>query len=248
MWTPSVTVLILSECTNSSHETIRTALSRTALHIINLNLLLPTLCNGSSSSLGHEQRNLLYEQLWAEQLHTIHKLLSSRWPWRASQRITSWVTGAAYIIRLIRDFVTLTLELATVRWIIPCPGSRCLTSLARSGECQRWSDVEVWWPNNWVSAQSVVAINVCCLWWLSQIWGFLVASLPPTGHLPPRSSCCSRLVMSQHADLCVYECPTWIQRGLKSQTLGWYLSGYLHIWRPISSSQANINIPECTSH
>ena len=161
--------------------------------------------------------NLLYEQLWAEQLHTIYKLLSSRWLWWASQQIRLLVTGAAYIIRLIRDFVTLTLELATVgmvvRWIVPRPGSRCLTSLARSGECQRWSNVEVWWPNNWVSAQSVVAINVCCLWWLSQIWGFLVASLPPTGHLPLGSGHCSRLVTSQHAELCVYECPTWIQRG-----------------------------------
>ena len=196
--------------------------------------------------------NLLYEQLWAKQLHTIHKLLSSRWLWWASQRIMLLVTGAAYIKRLIRDFVTLTWELATVgmvvKWIVPRPRSRCLTSLARSGECQRWSNVEVWWPNNWVSAQSVVAINVCCLWWLSQIWGFLVASLPPTGHLPLGLGRCSRLVTSQHVDLCVYECPTWIQRGLKSQTLGWYLSGYLHIWRPISSSQANINIPECTSH
>ena len=57
---------------------------------------------------------------------------------------------------------------------------------------------------------------------------------PPTGHLPLGSGRCSRLVTSQHADLCVYECPTWIQRGLKSQTLGWYLSGYLHIWRPIT--------------
>ena len=104
--TPCVTVLILSECRNSLFETIRTALSRTAPHIINLDLLL-----------------------------------SARWLWWASQRITLLVTGAAYIIRLIRDFVTLTLELATVcmvvRWIVPCPGSRCLTSLARSGECQR---------------------------------------------------------------------------------------------------------------
>ena len=100
-------------------------------------------------------------------------------------RITLLVTGAAYIIRIIRDFVTLTWELAMVgmvlKWIVPRPRSRCLTSLARSGECQRWSNVEVWWPNNWVSAQSVVAINVCCLWWLSQIWGLLMASLPPRG-------------------------------------------------------------------
>ena len=26
--------------------------------------------------------------------------------------------------------------------------------------------------NNWESAQNVVAINVCCIQWLSQIWGF----------------------------------------------------------------------------
>ena len=105
-------VLILSECTNSSYETIWTALSRTAPHIINLGPLLSTLCNGFSSPRGHEQHNLLYKQLWAEQLHTIYKLLSSRWLWQASQQIMLLVTGAAYIIQLIRDSVTLTLELA----------------------------------------------------------------------------------------------------------------------------------------
>ena len=201
---------------------------------------------------GTNSLNLLYEQLWAEQLHTIYELLSSRWLWWASQWIMLLVTGAAYIKRLIRDFVTLTWELATVgmvvKWIVPRPRSRCLTSLARSGECQRWSNVEVWWPNNWVSAQSVVAINVCCLWWLSQIWGLLVASLPPTGHLPPRvgplfppCDVTTRGVVRvwmPHLDT------AWPQ----SQILGWYLAGYLHIWRPISPSQANINIPECTSH
>ena len=53
--TPCVTVLILSECTNSLCETIRTALGRTAPHIINLDPLLSTLCNGSSSPRGYEQ-------------------------------------------------------------------------------------------------------------------------------------------------------------------------------------------------
>ena len=48
---PCVTVLILSECTNSSYEAIRIA-----PHIINLDRLLSTLCNGSSSPRGHEQR------------------------------------------------------------------------------------------------------------------------------------------------------------------------------------------------
>ena len=53
--TPCVTVLILSECTNSLCETIRTALGRTAPHIINLDPLLSTLCNGSSSPRVYEQ-------------------------------------------------------------------------------------------------------------------------------------------------------------------------------------------------
>ena len=61
------------------------------------------------------------------------------------------VTGAAYSIRLIIDFVLLTLELATVGmavvWIDPRPGSGLLSSVARSGECQHGSDVEVWWPD-----------------------------------------------------------------------------------------------------
>ena len=72
-----------------------------------------------------------------------------------------------------------------VMWIDPRPGSGCLSSVPRSGECQRWSDIEVWWPNNWVSAQSNVAINICCPWWLSQIWGLLVVSPHPTGASPP---------------------------------------------------------------
>ena len=149
---------------------------------------------------GTNSMNLLYEQLWAEQLHTIYKLLSSRWLWWASQQIRLLVTGAAYIIRLIRDFVTLTLELATVgmvvRWIVPRPGSRCLASLARSGECQHWSNVEV----------------------CGQIIEYLHRAL--LGHLPPGSGHCSRLVMSQHTELCVYECPTWKQRGLSLRFYG----------------------------
>ena len=95
--------------------------------------------------------NLLHERLWAEQLQTIQKLPSSRWLWWASQQITLLVTGAAYSIWLIRDFVLLTLELPTVGvvvvWIDPCPGSGYLSSMARFGECQGWSDVEVWWPD-----------------------------------------------------------------------------------------------------
>ena len=118
----------------------------------------------------------------------------------------------------IRDFVTLTSELAMVGmvvvWYVPRPGSRCLTSLARSGECQSWSNVEVWWPNIWVSAQSVVAINVCCPWRLSQIWRLLVASLPPTGHLSPGSCRYSRPCEVTCMVLWVYECPTWKQYGL----------------------------------
>ena len=47
--------LILVEFTNSSCEAARTALSRTALNIINLDLLLVTLCTGSSSLRGDEQ-------------------------------------------------------------------------------------------------------------------------------------------------------------------------------------------------
>ena len=80
-----------------------------------------------------------------------------------------------------------------VVWINPHPGSDYLSSVARFGECQRWSDVEGWWPDNWESEQSVVAINVCCPRWLSQILGFLVASLHPTRHLPLRSGRCSCL-------------------------------------------------------
>ena len=56
-YNPRGTALILSECTNSSCEATRTALSRTALNIINLDPLLPTLCTGSSSLRGDEQHN-----------------------------------------------------------------------------------------------------------------------------------------------------------------------------------------------
>ena len=199
---------------------------------------------------GTNSVNLLYEQLWAEQLHTICKLLSLRWLCWASQWITLLVTGAAYIIRRFRDFVTLTLELATVgmvvRWIVPSPGSRCLTSLARSGECQCWSNVEVWWPNNWVSAQSVVAINVCCLWWLSQIWGLLVASLPPTGHLPPGSGRYSHLRDVTTRGVVRVWMPHLETAWPQSQILWWYLAGHLHIWRPLVQvrlTQTPKNVP-----
>ena len=46
------------------------------------------------------------------------------------------VTGVAYSVQLIRDFVLLTLELATVGmvvvWIDPRPGSGYLSSITRS--------------------------------------------------------------------------------------------------------------------
>ena len=50
--------------------------------------------------------------------------------------------------------------------------------------------------------------------------GLLVASLPPMGHLPPGSGRYSDLVTSQHAELCMYECPTWKQRGLNFRFYG----------------------------
>ena len=42
IYTPCVSALILSECTNSSYQAARTALSRTAPNIMNLDLLLVT--------------------------------------------------------------------------------------------------------------------------------------------------------------------------------------------------------------
>ena len=49
---------------------------------------------------------LLYEQLWAKQLQTALKLLSSRQQCEHGRRLNDMlqVTGAAYSIRLIRDF------------------------------------------------------------------------------------------------------------------------------------------------
>ena len=170
------------------------------------------------STRGTKQRYIAARTALSRTAPNNTNLLSSRRLWRASQRITLLVTGAAYSIELIRDFVTITLELATVgmvvMWIDPRPWSGCLSSVARSGECQHWSDIEVWWPNTWVSAQSVVAINVCCPWWLSQIWGLLVASPHPTGHLPLGSGRCSRLRdVITCGDLRVWM-PPWKQCGL----------------------------------
>ena len=48
-------VLILSRVHEQLCKTVPTALSQTAPHIINLDPLLPTLCNGSSSPRGNEQ-------------------------------------------------------------------------------------------------------------------------------------------------------------------------------------------------
>ena len=187
------------------------------------------------STRGTKQRYIAARTALSRTAPNNTNLLSSRRLWRASQRITLLVTGAAYSIELIRDFVTITLELATVgmvvMWIDPRPWSGCLSSVARSGECQHWSDIEVWWPNTWVSAQSVVAINVCCPWWLSQIWRLLVASPHPTGHLPLGWGHCSRLCdVTTRGDLRVWMPPLETAWPL-SQILRQYLSGYLYIWR-----------------
>ena len=133
-----------------------------------------------------------------------------------------------------------------VVWIVPRPGSRCLSSVARSGECQRWSDVEVWYPNNYVSAQSVVAINVCCLWWISQIWQLLVASLPPMGHLPLGSGCCSDPHDITTRGVVRVRMPPLETAWSLSQILWWYLSGYLHIWRPLVQVRLNKKNQEST--
>ena len=80
IYTPCVTALILSECTNSSLWGCpnRSELNRSELNSSehnNLDPLLPTLCTGSSSLRGDEQHDfLLYKQLWAEQLQTALKL------------------------------------------------------------------------------------------------------------------------------------------------------------------------------
>ena len=161
------------------------------------------------------------------------------------------LTGAVYSIGLIRDFFLLTLELAmvdmVVKWINPRPGSRYLSLIARSRECQHWSDVEVKWPDNWESEQSVVAINVCCPRWLSQIWGFLAAFPHPTRHLPPWSGPCSRLHDVRACGTACMNAPfAWKQCCLWLRYLWWYLSGYLHIWRPLVAVRLNINTQEST--
>ena len=52
--------------------------------------------------------------------------------------MTLRVTGAAYIIQLIRDFYGLTSELATVVvvvvWYVPCPRVQALVLLGKTGE------------------------------------------------------------------------------------------------------------------
>ena len=108
--------LILSECTNSSCKAARTALSQTAPNIVNLAPLLPTLRTGSSSLRGDEQHDF-YCMNSSEPTapNSVKKnFISSRWQWWASHRITLRVTGAAYIIQLIRDLYRLTSELATI--------------------------------------------------------------------------------------------------------------------------------------
>ena len=185
----------------------------------NLDPLQFSLCNGSNSLSGTEQHNVAARTALSRTAPNNTGLLSSRQQWRASQLTTLLVTGAAYSVRLIRDFTLLTLELATVGmvvvWIDLHPGSGYLSSVARSGECQRWSNVEWWWPDNWESEQSVVAINVCCPWWRSQIWGFLVAPPTPRGIYPWGRAAVPAFVTSQHTENHMYECPpTWKQRGL----------------------------------
>ena len=57
IYTPCVTALILSECTNSSREAAQTALSQAAPNIINLDPHLPSLCTVSSSLREDEQHD-----------------------------------------------------------------------------------------------------------------------------------------------------------------------------------------------
>ena len=181
----------------------------------NLDPLHLSLCNGSNSPRGNEQRNVTARTALSRTASNSIELLSSRQQWWASHRTTLLVTGAAYSIQLTRDFVLLILELATVGmvvvWIDPHPGSGYLSSVARSRECQRWSNVEGWWPDNWESELSVVAINVYCPRWLSQIWGFLVASPTLRGTSPLGRAAVPAFVTSQHAEKCP---PAWKQCGL----------------------------------
>ena len=63
------------------------------------------------------------------------------------------VTGAAYVIQLIRDFCRLTLELATVVvvvvWYVPRPRVQALVLLGKTGECHKLIRlVKEWWPDN----------------------------------------------------------------------------------------------------
>ena len=63
-----------------------------------------------------------------------------------------------------------------------CPKVQALVLLGKTGECHKLIRlVKDWWPNNWESAQSVVAINVCCPQWLSysRSGDFLWHSSPP---------------------------------------------------------------------
>ena len=108
MYTPCVTALILSECTNSSFEAAQTALSQTAPNIVNLDLLLLTKCTDSSFLRGDEQSKF-YCTNSSEQNSSKHRycFISSRRRGWASHQIMLQVTGAAYIIRLIRDFFNL---------------------------------------------------------------------------------------------------------------------------------------------
>ena len=137
-----------------------------------------------------------------------------------------------------------------VVWNDPCPGSGYLSSVARSGECQRWSNVEGWWPDNWESELSVVAINVYCPRWLSQIWGFLVASPTPRGTSPLGRAAVPAFVTSQHAEKCVYKCPpAWKQCGLWPRYIlygGTSLAFSTSGAHQSQSDLCNINIQEST--
>ena len=153
---PCVTALVLSEGTNSnmrlSEQLWAEQLWAEQLRTwYNLDLLHLSLCNGSNSPRGNEQQNVTVRTALSRTAPNNIELLSSRQRWWTSQRIILLVTGAAYSIQFIRDFIWLTLELAMVGmvfvWIDPHPGSGHLPSVARSGECQRWPEVEVWWPD-----------------------------------------------------------------------------------------------------
>ena len=92
-----------------------------------------------------------------------------------------------------------------VVWYVPRPRVQALVLLGKTGECHKLIRlVKDWWPNNWESAQSVVAINICCPLWLGQIWGLLVASLPPRGISPCVGPCsCLRDVTHTRSCACM---------------------------------------------